>query len=193
MNNRRTRGNGLLENLLAKKRAEVAKSLIPQRLLNGRLLDIGCGSYPYFLSKINFTEKFALDKEDTRRFHDIKYFNADLNNIEKLPFNDEFFDVVTALAVMEHLDPSILPKTVKEVRRILKKKGLFILTTPAGWTDRLLNFLAKINLVSKQEISEHKSLFNSSELKTLLTKAGFRNVRTGNFELFMNLFAVAEK
>lgn len=193
MGNRSTRGTGIFETILAKKRANVAKSLIPERFLKGRLLDIGCGSYPYFLSNIDFLEKFALDREDTIRCSGINYSNADLNHVEKLPFDDGFFDVVTALAVIEHLDPAALVRTVKEIRRVLKNKGLFILTTPARWTDKLLRILAKINFVSEQEVLEHKSLFSDKELQCLLARGGFCDIRTGHFELGMNIYAVARK
>jgi hypothetical protein len=45
-----TRGRGLLEPWLAKMRAQRANRLIPAELRAGRILDIGCGSFPYFLS-----------------------------------------------------------------------------------------------------------------------------------------------
>ena len=57
-----TRGHGLLERFLARKRACMANQLIPSHLRNGRILDIGCGSFPYFLLNTVFTEKCGLDK-----------------------------------------------------------------------------------------------------------------------------------
>ena len=56
-----TRGKGLLEPSLARLRANRANQLIPKSLRDGRILDIGCGSYPYFLSHTSFQEKFAID------------------------------------------------------------------------------------------------------------------------------------
>ena len=43
-----TRGFGLLEGVLAKKRASLANSLIPASLRTDRILDIGCGSIRFF-------------------------------------------------------------------------------------------------------------------------------------------------
>jgi len=57
-----TRGKGLLEPFLARMRAKTANGLIPDELRSGRILDIGCGSYPYFLSHTAFEEKHALDQ-----------------------------------------------------------------------------------------------------------------------------------
>ncbi len=57
-----TRGKGLLEPTLAKLRTRRANHLIPPGLRTGRILDIGCGSFPYFLSHTSFEEKFAVDQ-----------------------------------------------------------------------------------------------------------------------------------
>ena len=57
-----TRGKGLLEPMLADLRAQRANKLIPTNLRNGRILDIGCGSFPYFLAHTAFAEKFAIDQ-----------------------------------------------------------------------------------------------------------------------------------
>ena len=57
-----TRGKGLLEPLLARLRTQRANQLIPTELRDGRILDIGCGSYPYFLAHTAFKAKFAVDQ-----------------------------------------------------------------------------------------------------------------------------------
>ena len=59
------------------------------------------------------------------------------------------------LAVVEHLNPDSLVKLFKECRRVLELDGMVILTTPAAWSDRLLRFMVRIWLVSKEEIDEH--------------------------------------
>lgn len=56
-----TRGKGILEPLPARLRADAANKLIPQSSRSGRILDIGCGSCPNFLSHTSFDEKFAID------------------------------------------------------------------------------------------------------------------------------------
>ena len=57
-----TRGSGLLEGFPAHLRARWANRLIPGGLPRGRILDIGCGSIPYFLAPGSFKEKFAIDR-----------------------------------------------------------------------------------------------------------------------------------
>ncbi|MBS1238504.1 MAG: type 11 methyltransferase [Deltaproteobacteria bacterium] len=195
-----TRGNGLLEAFLAKKRGQLTDKLIPSSCRTGRILDIGCGSFPLFLTGIEFAGKYALDKkavEESRELdgQGITFLNFDIEMGEKLPFDDEYFDVVTMLAVFEHIEPAKLTVILKEIHRILKKKGLYVLTTPAVWTQSLLKLMASFNLVSSAEIEEHKGAYNHRLIAELLGDAFFppEKMRFGYFEMFMNNWAVAEK
>ncbi|HBE45379.1 MAG TPA: hypothetical protein DDW17_08060 [Deltaproteobacteria bacterium] len=40
----------------------MANSFISPYLRQGRILDIGCGSFPYFLKNTEFAEKYGIDK-----------------------------------------------------------------------------------------------------------------------------------
>ena len=198
-----TRGTGLLENVLSKKRSRKANKLIPGSLRSGRLLDIGCGTYPYFLVETEFKEKYGIDQspEITRRhelvdghqsFHLVQW---DFAREEKLPFDREFFDVITMLAVFEHIEPDRIRRLAAEILRTLKTGGLFIMTTPAGWTDWLLRLLARLKLVSAVEIEDHKDTYSHKKITRILEDCGFRkeNITLGYFELFMNIWAQARK
>lgn len=101
-----TRGSGLLEGLLAKKRSAKANSLIKDFHRKGRILDIGCGSYPYFLMTVDFKEKYGVDPVlDMSKIKNGKIILKKLDVTEqKLPFADNNFDVITMLAVFEHID-----------------------------------------------------------------------------------------
>ena len=151
-----TRGTGLLEPFLAYLRAKKANSLIPKELRNGRILDIGSGSYPYFLSHTYFSEKFAIDQQEKPdAVPNINWHTLNLNSDPELPFDDQYFGVVTMLAVVEHLDPNALKSLFQEVHRILEPGGRLIITTPAAWSDGLLKGMSKVGLVSEEEIEEH--------------------------------------
>lgn len=194
-----TRGKGLLEPLLADFRAQRANRLIPTHLRIGRILDIGCGTYPYFLAHTSFQEKFAIDQlplpKHTADELRIESFTLDLEQKPKLPFEDNFFEVVTLLAVVEHLDPALMALLFKEIYRVLQPKGMVILTTPAAWSDGLLKFMARINLVSAEEIHEHAYAYTLPLLGWYFGQAGFEMTKTkfGYFEFLLNMWATAQK
>jgi SAM-dependent methyltransferase len=200
---RSTRGVGLLEGFLAKKRSRQADAAIPGSLRGGRLLDIGCGTFPYFLEGTEFKEKYGMDQsEEIAGYYDlpgadhsIRLLRWDFAAEDHLPFDDGFFDVITMLAVFEHIEPVRLVPLVSEIRRTLKTGGLFFLTTPAGWTDRLLRLLARLKLVSAVEIADHKDSYTHGKITRVLEKGGFKrdNITLGYFECFMNNRAAARK
>ena len=194
-----TRGKGLLEPVLADFRAQKANKLIPPNLRAGRILDIGCGSFPYFLAHTSFSEKFAIDQiplpEKTASELRIESYTLDLEIQPRLPFDDHFFEAVTLLAVVEHLDPADMAALFKEIYRVLKPDGKVILTTPAAWSDGLLRFMARIGLVSAEEIHEHTYAYTLPLIGWYFGQAGFEmtKVRFGYFEFMLNMWATAEK
>lgn len=102
------------------------------------MLDCGCwdGKNTLTYSRKIGTNKIygiELDKEkaDIARNKKINVKISDLNS--KLPFPDNFFDVIVANHVIEHLsDPASF---VSELKRLLKKDGYAIIATPnlASW------------------------------------------------------------
>jgi len=189
-----TRGKGLLEPFLARMRTRTANRLIPAELRSGRVLDIGCGSYPYFLSHTSFQEKFAIDQlpaaEEVKGIH---WHTLDLNEEPKLPFEDGYFSVISLLAVVEHLDPTSMVQLFKEAYRTLKPGGMVILTTPAAWSDSLLHWMARFRLVSAEEINEHVYAYTLPLLGWYFGRAGFEmdKLRFGYFEFMLNMWAAA--
>lgn len=196
MGQRMTRGRGLLEPYLARQRARMADRLIPRALRTGRILDIGCGTYPYFLSHTSFQEKFAIDQHEAPpQLPEISWFRLDLNSAPKIPFDDGFFSAVTLLAVVEHLDPKALVELFKECHRVLAPSGALILTTPAAWSAGLLRWMGWARLVSKEEIDEHVYAYTLPLIGWYFGSAGFAmdSVRFGYFELRLNLWATATR
>jgi SAM-dependent methyltransferase len=191
-----TRGSGLLEGFLSRKRAERANALIPSHLRQGRILDIGCGLFPSFLVGTLFNEKYAIDQFMPEcRIDGITWIEKDLNTNQSLPFENGFFSVVTMLAVAEHIEPTSMTLLLQEIYRTLAPGGVVVLTTPAAWTDGLLRWMARARLVSPEEINEHCFLYTLPYLGWQFGRAGFelRKTRFGYFEFGMNLWARAEK
>ena len=99
------------------------------------------------------------------------------------------------LAVFEHIDQNKLVPILKEVNKVLKPGGRFILTTPCTWSHKLLGVMAKLRLVSPEEFEEHKCGYNFTTITSYLKKAGFdvKKIMLGHFEMYMNNWAYADK
>jgi SAM-dependent methyltransferase len=196
-----TRGFGLFERFLAKKRAQLADSLIPRPFRSGRILDIGCGMNPAFLQTTAFSEKYGIDKAGSLSCHTkfdeqlITFIHHDIESGDPFPFYDEFCDVVTMLAVIEHISPNNLSKVIAELYRVLKRGGLLIITTPSHWTGFILNGMSLLRLISRQEVKDHKELYTSDDIMKALQLGGFApgNMQQGCFEFYMNTWIMAIK
>ena len=192
-----TRGSGLLEGFLARQRAHRANSLIPEAARAGRILDVGCGSYPAFLLNTRFAERYGVDRVAIADVGNagVKLVAHDIAGGTGLPFESDFFDVVTMLAVFEHIEASALRRLLEEIQRVLRPGGMFVMTTPARWTEEMLKIMSSLKLVSHEEIGEHKAQYSRGEIVSALTAAGFdpAHIRHGTFELGMNLWAAAQK
>ncbi len=191
---RPTRGHGLLEGTLSAWRARIANRLIPPAARSGRILDVGCGTFPTFLANTEFAEKHGIDRlVDPTAAPGLRLQQVDLEHLSRLPFDDAHFDAVTLLAVFEHVRPRLLVPLLAECRRVLKPGGTLILTTPAPWTDGLLRLLARMRLVSREEIDEHKGAYGPVFIRHACHDAGFdlAHVRTGYFQGGLNVWAAA--
>jgi 2-polyprenyl-3-methyl-5-hydroxy-6-metoxy-1,4-benzoquinol methylase len=175
----------------------MADSLIPENLRPGRILDVGCGSYPAFLMTTRFGERYGLDRvalPDVGH-SGITLMAHDIAGISPLPFEAGYFDVVTMLAVFEHLEVAALRGLLQDIRRVIRPGGLYVMTTPVRWTEGILNAMARLKLVSREEVNEHKAQYSHSEIVAILLEAGFdrSHIKHGTFELGMNVWAVARK
>ena len=111
-----------------------------------RLLDIGCGD-GYFIKRVKCRERYGLDK----------LLGDEIT--ESLDFPDEYFDYVTMLAVIEHLqNPELL---IREIHRVLKPNGKFIFTTPRREAEMF------IKLYAKDIDKEHAIYFDYNKVKEL--------------------------
>ena len=196
MAERVTRGHGLLEGFLARRRAAMARKLLADAPRDGHLLDVGCGTHPLFLLGSDFRHRTGVDRvlpADARGPAGVTLLRHDFEADPSLPFDDASFDAVTMLAVFEHIDPAALTPLLADIRRVLRPGGILVLTTPASWTDPILRTLAALRLVSHEEIDEHKDAYDHARIRQRLLDAGFApdRLRFGSFELFMNLWATA--
>ena len=192
--------DGFLESFLSKKRANTVNGLIPISHRSGKILDIGCGKYPFFLLNTDFAEKYANERIATQEINQLNkqkiYIkNYDIEKETTIPYDDNYFDVLTMLAVFEHITTNKLVQVLSEIYRILKPGGKYIITTPAPFADVILTIMAKLKLINSDLFAEHQDVYTHRKVASLLHSAGFQEgkMRFGSFEIFMNLWIVATK
>ena len=179
----------LLEPLL--RRARLAKALpIVRRYPDCILLDIGCGWEAKLLKSIEpyIARGVGIDRKAPQiRTEKLTTTQGELE--ATLPFASQTFDVVSMLAVLEHLHEPLL--VLREVRRVLRPSGTLIVTVPSHVAKPLLEFLAyRLGVVNPREIADHKRYFGKRDLEALSDKAGLNMVTHKYFQFGFNNFAV---
>lgn len=170
--------------LLANPRIKVMTDIVNSLNLNKKnILDIGCFDGT-FLSMItnrnnNFYGVDASDyavKQSSKKGIQVKQFFFD--DVTKIPFQDNFFDLIIAGEIIEHIyDTDFF---LEEIRRLLKRNGFFLISTPnlASLGRRLLLFfgMSPIIEVSPNEIDSpgHIRYFTFKTQRKLLEKHGFK-------------------
>jgi len=157
------------------------------------LLDIGCGWEARLLRAVEpYVKRGTGIDFKAPRLATPKLTTIATTLTDKLPFPDAEFDVVTLLAVLEHLSrPDAM---VREISRVLKPGGQVVLTVPSLAAKPVLEFLAyRVGIVSEAEIRDHKRYYNRQSLETLFAGSGLTVDRHRYFQLGMNNFLVATR
>ncbi len=178
----------LLEPLL--RRARLAKALpIIRQYPQCTFLDIGCGWEARLLRSVepHIAHGVGIDrKAPTIQSDKLRTLQGDLE--ATLPFDDNSFDVVSMLAVLEHLSDPL--RVLIEIKRVLRPNGTLILTVPSHAAKPVLEFLAfKLKLVNPAEIADHKRYFGRRDLRALSDQAGLRMLTHKYFQMGFNNFA----
>jgi hypothetical protein len=113
--------------------ADVAAYLVWRFLPGAQTLDVGCA----FGFVVEALREVAVDAQGV----DVSFFAVDHASpgarghlrqgslLERLPFADGDFDVVTALETLEHLPPDAIPTALRELRRVAR--GYLLATIPS--------------------------------------------------------------
>jgi 2-polyprenyl-6-hydroxyphenyl methylase/3-demethylubiquinone-9 3-methyltransferase len=149
-----------------------------------KLLDVGCGDGDFmFMVRDKFRECYGVDVSAQRiekakelpnkeKFH---FFECDVD--EGLHFPDNFFDAVTCIAVLEHVfNP---PNLVKEIHRVLKPGGIFLVQVPnIAWMPyRIQLMFGQLPTTGGVYLGadwEHLHNFTQQSISLLLREVGFQ-------------------
>jgi ubiquinone/menaquinone biosynthesis C-methylase UbiE len=171
-----------------------------------KLLDIGCGngSFACKVSK-KFNEVYGIDISSSRiqearkrtaeksgNFNNLYFSVCNVN--EKIDFPNDMFDAAISIATIEHIfDPYFV---IREVHRVLKKKGVFIAEVPniAYLRHRVSLLFGKLPITSTpynwKEIGwdgGHLHYFTKKTFCDLLKSCGFKILEVSGSGLFARL------
>lgn len=140
------------------------------------LADIGCGNgifVNYLLDNYPSLQVTGVDRSKTA----LKYVRANkvAADIADLPFEDNFFDCVTCLEVIEHLPIPVYKKSLEELARITKNH--IIISVP--YAEKLEDSYTRCpscKTIFNKEI--HLRSFKENDLNSLFKDFGFECTET---------------
>ena len=112
----------------------VAEALLAGRL-HGALLDAGCGTGGFLAwaaSTGAFTRLCGIDvSAEAVQLARETVPNAELHAapLDRIPFDDEAFDLVVSLDVLQHVPDRVVDASLRELRRVLRPGGALLVRT----------------------------------------------------------------
>jgi SAM-dependent methyltransferase len=145
-----------------------------------RILDVGCGTGANVEMLSQYGEAEGVDvSDDALEFCRRKGLKVQKGLAEKLPYDDESFDLTTALDVVEHLDDDIAG--LKEMFRVTKRGGYSLIFVPAFmWLWGV-----------QDDISHHRIRYTKKQIVDRLEQAGYTIERAtyANWTFFAPILA----
>jgi len=126
---------------------------------SGKNLEIGPGNRP----RIPISGAYFLDIS-SNAIKNLKNAGgiAVVGDITNIPFEDNFFDTVTVIETLEHIEND--ERAFSEIARVVKPSGLFFFSVPLG-----MRFYNEVDV-----IAGHKRRYEIEDLRKLLARNNFR-------------------
>jgi len=155
--------------LIFRKKLKIVKEFLDKECKGKRILDVGCG-------------EGILVEEYRKKGYDIEgvdpNYESDfvkIGDVTDLEYEDNLFDVILLLDVLEHIPYDKQYIALKEIKRVLKNGGLLLMSVP-----NLAAFSSRIKFLIFGKLSRSDKDFNHvgerpfEEYKELLVKHGFK-------------------
>lgn len=183
---------GEAESVIKKVQSQIYKLLyspIPRECKGQRILDIGCsnGIFLYNLKKFGKFDVYGVEMSEyavKQAKEKLGLINVVSGKIENTAFRDSFFDIITLNHVIEHLpDPK---KTLVEIKRILKRDGLLVITTPNA---NSLNFKIFKQFWFALETPRHLNIFSEKTFRKIIGSVGDLKIERISYNISNFVFA----
>ena len=141
-----------------------------------KILDIGCGSGLMLNALQEVGQTYGMDVSDEAISFSKEIFNGRVEKgalPDQLPYQENFFDLITALDVIEHIDNDV--DSIGALRSLLAPGGKCVFTVPAYmflWSPH-------------DDINQHKRRYTLPELKDKLVQSGFTVEKISYYNTFL--------
>jgi 2-polyprenyl-3-methyl-5-hydroxy-6-metoxy-1,4-benzoquinol methylase len=172
----------LLDRLLQRWRIEKVRRFIPS---SARVLDIGCSDGMLFRILGQKLGEGTGIEPDLREAVRANRYNL-LPGLfpEALP-DTRPFDVITLMAVLEHIPAVRQPRFAEAIAAALTPGGLVLVTVPSPKVDRILEALKAARLIDGMSLEQHFG-FRVDQTPGLFENAGLKLVVNKKFQLGLN-------
>lgn len=148
-----------------------------------KCLDYGCGLghiIGYFLEEdinifgVDMSEE-SVDAVNKKYFGRRNWGGAKVFDGNRLPYEDNMFDLITCTEVIEHILPKHMELFLSELKRILKPGGRLLLTTPNN-EDFSVNSICCPECNTIFHKHGHCNKFAATDLKELMENHAYRTI-----------------
>jgi SAM-dependent methyltransferase len=156
-----------------------------------RVLDIGCADGELFRRLAGVGEGVGIDPDlpSPSSIPGVMLLKGLFP--QALP-DDRPFDVITLLAVLEHVPPDAQKALALECARYLKPGGHLVITVPSPFVDHILAMLHFCRLIHGMALEQHYG-YDPRQTATLFAVGGLELIKARRFQLGLNNLFVFKK
>ena len=155
-----------------------------------RVLDIGCGDCRRLRYRSYYRDDLMhygvdIHEEENCRKYLSEFVNLDVTR-DKLPFAEEYFDLVMVSHVVEHLSREGFLFCLKEIKRVLRRGGYVYIEFPSEKTRRFITAKTlkrlgcPVTTLNFFDDETHISLYGLQELAGILEGEGLGICKCGD-------------
>jgi SAM-dependent methyltransferase len=134
-----------------------------------RILEVGFGSGVTFLNLgDSYKEIHGLDLnvsvEDVEAVFEARQIETHLRNgsVLSMPYEDNFFDAVLLISILEHIKPSEQIQAFREIRRVLKPQGQVVYGVPIERAFMVFMFRLLGYNIREHHFSTERDVFDAA-------------------------------